>query len=106
MGRSSYFAEDNERKSPVSANPTKTSPTWAITLLLQQLAAVKSLAASPGVSSNASLSVHQANQKAKTRLPMEEQAHWITNYRGSTWLKKSVLRHQLLLSEELPSKVK
>lgn len=75
----------------------KTFPTWAITLLLLlQPAVVKSLAASLGVSSNASLSVHQANQKAKRPVQMEEPAHWITDYH--CWGRTCVIL--LLLSEE------
>ncbi|KAA8587043.1 hypothetical protein FQN60_000879 [Etheostoma spectabile] len=77
VGRSCCSAEDIEKKRPASANPTKTSPTWAITLLPLHPSAAKSPAVSLGVSSNASPSAHQANQKAK--LPTEEQAHWITD---------------------------
>ena len=78
--RSCCSAEDIEIRSPASASRMKTSPTWTLILLLLQPAAVKSLAASLGVSSNASLSVHQANQKAKPPVPTEEPAHWITDY--------------------------
>lgn len=89
-GRSCFSAEDIERKSPASASPTKTSPTWAITSPPHQTSAVKSLAASPGASSNASPSALLANQKA--RPPTEEQAHWITNSRGQQTWTRVILR--------------
>lgn len=88
-GRSCFSAEDIERKSPASASPTKTSPTWAITSPPHQTSAVKSLAASPGASSNVSPSALLANQKA--RPPTEEQAHWITNSRGQSSWERSLL---------------
>lgn len=89
-GRSCFSAEDIERKSPASASLTKTSPTWAITSPPHQTSAVKSLAASPGASSNVSPSALLANQKA--RPPTEEQAHWITNSRGQQTWTRVILR--------------
>lgn len=89
-GRSCFSAEDIERKSPALASPTKTSPTWAITSPPHQTSAVKSLAASPGASSNVSPSALLANQKA--RPPMEELVHWITNSRGQQTWTRVILR--------------
>ena len=79
-GQRCCSAGDIERRNPASANPMKTSQTWAITLLLLQPSPVKSPAVSLGVSSSASLSAHQANQKAKALPPTEERARWITDY--------------------------
>lgn len=72
-------AEDTEKRSPVSASPTRTSPTWAITLQPRAPLA-KSLAASPGASSSASPSARPANRKARLLLPTEERALWIIDY--------------------------
>lgn len=79
VGPNCCSAENIERKSHASVSPTKTFPTWAITLSLLQRAAIKSQAAFLDVSSSASPFAPRANQKAKPHLLMEEQAHWITD---------------------------
>lgn len=73
-GQNCCSGDDTERRSHASASLMKTSPIWAITLLLTPPAAVKSLAAFPAGSSNAFHFAHQANQKAKPLLQMEEPA--------------------------------
>lgn len=95
MARSFSSAEDIERRSPASASPTKTSPTWATTLQPPEPAAARSPAVFLGDSSSASLSARQANQKAKALLLTEVQAHWETDYHslepGSMALMASVI---------------
>lgn len=86
VARSFSSADDIERRRPASANPTKTSPTWATTFQLLETAAARSPAVFLGDSSSASLSARQANQKAKAPLLTEVQAHWETDCHSGTWL--------------------
>lgn len=92
-GQSCCSGGDTERRSHASASPTKTSPTWAITLLPRRPAAAKSPAAFRAGSSNASPFADRANQKAKPLRPTEEQAHRVTDViiqraaKGLFWAK-------------------
>lgn len=81
--RSCCSAENAERRSPASASPTRTSPTWATTSPPQpRAAAVRSPAASPTVSSSASPSARPANRKAMPLLRTEERTLWGTDQEG------------------------